>query len=148
MYNSANIAERIKMYCKTTNIQLKDMFTELKLNKNTMSNMYNGSMIKADSLAKIADYLNCSVDFLLGRSETTNSNIVSPKKEPLTEREKKILSAYRQNPSMQEAVNRLLGIEEQPMRAIRIARSNDSKVEEVYMDFSDVINAPETDEDL
>ena len=105
------------------------------------------SMPKADSLAKIADYLDCSLDFLMGRSESSN-NIISPQKEQLTEQEKKLLSAYRQNPTMQEAVNKLLGIEEQPMRAIRIARSNNSKVEEVYMDFSDVINAPETDEDL
>lgn len=69
MYNSTNIAEKIKLYAKKSGIQLKIMLSNLNLNKNTMSNMYNGSMIKADSLAKIADYLGCSVDYLLGRTD-------------------------------------------------------------------------------
>ena len=70
MYKSDKVAERIKQLAKVRKIQLKDMLLELDLNKNTMSNMYKGSMIKADSLAKIADYLDCSVDFLLGRSDS------------------------------------------------------------------------------
>lgn len=69
MYNSTNIAEKIKLYAKKSGIQLKIMLSNLNLNKNTMSNMYNGSMIKADSLAKIADYLECSVDYLLDRTD-------------------------------------------------------------------------------
>ena len=69
MYNSTNIAEKIKLYAKKSGVQLKIMLSNLNLNKNTMSNMYNGSMIKADSLAKIADYLECSVDYLLGRTD-------------------------------------------------------------------------------
>ena len=149
MYNSATIAEQIKKVAKESNIQLKDMFLVLKLNKNTMYNMYNGSMIKADSLAKIADYLNCSVDYLLGRTELINTNqkfnVISNQ---LTEQEKSLLLAYRQNPNMQEAVNRLLRTETNITRAVRIARSNTSSVEVVYDDFSDLDNAPETDEDL
>lgn len=146
MYNSANIAERIKNFCKATDIQLKDMFIDLNLNKNTMSNMYNGSMIKADSLAKIADYLNCSVDYLMGRTNIVNSNITPNQNTQLTEHENKILSAYRQNPNMQGAVNRLLGVEP-PMRAIKIARSNTSRVTEITGDFSDLLNAPRLEDD-
>ena len=67
MYESTKVAEAIKTTSKMRGIQLKDMLTELHLNKNTLSNMYNGSMLKADSLARIADYLDCSVDYLLGR---------------------------------------------------------------------------------
>lgn len=37
---------------------------------------------------------------------------------------------------------------EQKVRVIRIARSNDSKVTEIETDISDLINAPITDEDL
>ena len=72
MYTSYKIAELIKSRAKEQNVQLKIMFQELKLNKNTLSNMYNGSMIKGDSLGKIADYLGCSVDYLLGRVDTPN----------------------------------------------------------------------------
>ena len=74
MYESTNIAETIKKTAKTRNIQLKDMLIELHLNKNTLSNMYNGSMLKGDSLARIADYLSCSVDYLLGRTDNPEVN--------------------------------------------------------------------------
>ena len=74
MYESTNVAEIIKKKAKSSNIQLKDMLLELQLNKNTLSNMYNGSMLKGDSLARIADYLNCSVDYLLGRTENPEIN--------------------------------------------------------------------------
>ncbi|MDD6488485.1 MAG: helix-turn-helix transcriptional regulator [Clostridia bacterium] len=69
MYESTKIAETIKNTAKTRNVQLKTMLEDLDLNKNTLSNMYNGSMLKGDSLAKIADYLDCSVDYLLGRTD-------------------------------------------------------------------------------
>ena len=69
MYESAEIAKTIKKVAKSKNILLKDMFSDLGLNKNTMTNLYRGSMINADSLAKIADYLDCSVDYLLGRTD-------------------------------------------------------------------------------
>ena len=68
MYESHKIAEMIKSASKEKNIQIKIMLNFLELNKNTLSSMYNGSMIKRDSLAKIADYLGCSVDYLLCRN--------------------------------------------------------------------------------
>lgn len=74
MYESTIVAENIKKTAKISNIQLKDMLLDLHLNKNTLSNMYNGSMLKGDSLARIADYLDCSVDYLLGRTDNPNIN--------------------------------------------------------------------------
>ena len=74
MYESTTVAENIKTRAKSLGIQLKDMLLELHLNKNTLSNMYNGSMLKGDSLARIADYLDCSVDYLLGRTDNPKVN--------------------------------------------------------------------------
>ena len=74
MYESTKVAEIIKATSKTKGIQLKNMLVDLELNKNTLSNMYNGSMLKADSLARIADYLDCSVDYLLGRTDIPEIN--------------------------------------------------------------------------
>lgn len=74
MYDSNSLAENIKKTAKNSNIQLKVMLIDLDLNKNTLSNMYNGSMLKADSLARIADYLDCSVDYLLGRTDNPEVN--------------------------------------------------------------------------
>ncbi len=66
MYESAEIAKAIKKVAKSKNILLKD---NLGLNKNTMTNLYSGSMISAGSLGKIADYLDCPMDYLMGRTD-------------------------------------------------------------------------------
>lgn len=66
MYNSQDIAKRIKDTAKSKNIPLKEMFKSLKISDNTLHNMQN-SFPKSDTLARIADYLGVSVDFLLGR---------------------------------------------------------------------------------
>ena len=68
MYNSANIAERIKTVAKSKGIPVKKMLEDIGLGYNTMANMRT-SMPKADNLAKIADYLGCSVDYLMGRGD-------------------------------------------------------------------------------
>lgn len=148
MYISSNIALKIKELAKQRGIVIKNMLIDCNLGLNTMANLKT-SMPKADSLAKIADYLNCSVDYLMGRTNTINNDVTSVENEQITEHEKKLLFAYRKNPNMQDAVNRLLGVE-QPMRAIKIARSNTSKVEEITGDFSDLFNAPRvlSDDDL
>lgn len=56
------------------------MFIEIGIGKNTMANLKT-SMPKADTLAKIADYLDCSVDYLLGR--TDNPQFVKSSKKTL-----------------------------------------------------------------
>lgn len=73
MYNSNNIAATIKQVAKSKNIVVKTMLREIGLGYNMMSNMKT-SMPKADNLAKIADYLDCSVDYLLGRTEVIEVN--------------------------------------------------------------------------
>lgn len=69
MYESSNVAETIKKTALSRNIQIKTVLSALDLNKNTLSNMYKGSMLRSDNLARIADYLDCSVDYLLGRTD-------------------------------------------------------------------------------
>ena len=68
LYDSITLAENIKIQAKARNVQLKDMFAELDLSKGTLSNLRLGKKISADSLARIADYLDCSMDFLMGRT--------------------------------------------------------------------------------
>ena len=74
MYKSLYIAENIKLYAKQKGVVLKDMLSDLSLGSNTMSNMRHGRMIAADSLARIAVYLDCSVDYLLGRTDNPDVN--------------------------------------------------------------------------
>jgi len=67
LYNSADIAENIKNIAKQKKVTLKNMLSECGLNSNTISQLHHNQMIGADRLAKIADYLDVSVDYLLNR---------------------------------------------------------------------------------
>ncbi len=73
MYNSSNVAERIKVTAKRKGVSVKEVLENVGLGFNTMSNMKT-SMPKADNIAKIADYLGCSVDYLLGRTDNPEVN--------------------------------------------------------------------------
>ena len=75
MCTSTEIAERIKLTAKSKKITIKDMLVSCSLNKNALFTMASGgSMPKADNLAKIAEYLDCSVDYLLGRTDNPDSH--------------------------------------------------------------------------
>lgn len=93
LYYAVEIARRIKGLAKEKEITIKDMLLEIKLNKNSINTLSNGSMIQCDSLAKIADYLDCSVDFLLGRTPQKKYSIDSS---TLNLNEQVILNAFHQ----------------------------------------------------
>ena len=68
MYSAEEIAKKINLILKDKGLSQKEMLEACELNKNTVSSMlYRNSIPRADNLAKIADYLECSVDYLLGR---------------------------------------------------------------------------------
>lgn len=115
MYISANTAQTIKSYAKSKGIAIKDMLLDCDLNKNTLSTMTTrGSWIQANTLAKIADYLDCSVDYLLGRSATPEIN------QPVKEQSEEITITYaaygaggktvqkKVTPEIMEKINRLM----------------------------------------
>ena len=70
-YVSSEVSEKIKRRLKEFGITAEEMLSELGMGKRTLQN-YKASMPKADNLAKIADYLDCSVDYLLGRTDNPN----------------------------------------------------------------------------
>ena len=74
MYQSTDVAERIKQLAKKQSLTVKQVLLDAGLNYNTMSNMRR-SMLKADNLARIADVLNCSMDYLMGRTDNPDVNI-------------------------------------------------------------------------
>lgn len=67
-YNPTTVAMRIKIMLKSNKKTQKELFTALGMAVNTLDN-YKKSMPKSDNLAFIADYLDCSVDYLLGRTD-------------------------------------------------------------------------------
>lgn len=110
MYESHNIATAIKSIAKEKNIIIKQMLSDCELGSNTMSAMYHGKSIASDSLARIADYLGVTVDYLLGRTDEVCSLAADEKQ--LSAKERKVIQAYRGQPDMQSAVDRLLNIDD------------------------------------
>ena len=79
MYNATEIATRINQILKEKQLSQKDMLENCKLSKNAISSMISrGSMLRADNLARIADYLDCSIDFLMGRNQSTKKSTLFP----------------------------------------------------------------------
>ena len=73
MNNPQMIAEIIEKMAKDRSVSISTMLTELEMNKNALFTMKkSGYLPRAESLCKIADYLGCSVDYLLGRVDTPN----------------------------------------------------------------------------
>lgn len=76
LYNPPDVVTVIKSVAKSKKIQIKDMLSDVGLGLNTLSHMNHGKAIAYDSLARIADYLDCSVDYLLGRTDDPQSHKV------------------------------------------------------------------------
>ena len=74
MYNNQEMADRIKSRVKDQKIPLKNILSDLELGINLISHLAKGQNITAINLARIADYLDCSVDYLLGRTDRPEIN--------------------------------------------------------------------------
>lgn len=74
MYNSPEIAKRIKARVKQQGTTTGQMLIDCALGKNTIVKLGQGTDILTQNFAKIADYLDCSVDYLLGRTDNPEVN--------------------------------------------------------------------------
>lgn len=84
MYNSQLVSERIKLVAKKNSVTISQLLADCELGKNTIVKLSNGTDIMTQNIFKIADYLGCSVDYLLGR-DTAGS---------LTDKQKWLLDSY------------------------------------------------------
>lgn len=74
MYDTQEIADRIKARLKEKRVYMKDMLSDLDMGINAVSELAKGKQMSCIALARIADYLDCSVDYLLGRTENPSVN--------------------------------------------------------------------------
>lgn len=74
MYNAQELANRIKNRAKQNNVLIRDMLSACDLSINAISQITDKKGLSCFSLARIADYLDCSVDYLLGRTDNPNVN--------------------------------------------------------------------------
>lgn len=106
-------------------------------------------------LAQIADYFHVSVDELLGKEKpnisTSVTNIVPGIR--LTDHEKALIFAYREQPGMRSAVDKLLGIADESDIILYTAahskdRHSDGIVRKNKTEWNKIEHAPETDDTL
>ena len=79
MFTPSEIAERIKLCAKQKGVTVKTALQNAGVGEKMVSNMSGkkGSYPQSDKLAKIADFFDCSVDYLLGREETKKAAVLS-----------------------------------------------------------------------
>ena len=74
MYNSTKLVKRIIKKCEKRGITQKELLERCSLNKNALNTITDTRGISCFSLCKIAEELDCSVDYLLGRTTNTAVN--------------------------------------------------------------------------
>nr|WP_302143560.1 helix-turn-helix transcriptional regulator [uncultured Schaedlerella sp.] len=75
MHNSQEVATTIKSLAKSKKIAIGKMLSDCDISKNTLSSMQSGGYLpRVENIVRMADYLGCSVDFLLGRTDNPEIN--------------------------------------------------------------------------
>lgn len=84
MYIAQTTKNRIKHLCKNKKINMESMLLECSLGVNAIRQINDTKGMASFSLARIADYLDCSVDYLLGRTDNPDVNRSISKSETLS----------------------------------------------------------------
>lgn len=160
----ATLQERIKerrIDCGMTLLQVANL---LGIKEATVQRYESGDIknIKHETIAQLANIFGCSPAYLMGWTDSLHE-VVEKIHPPLTDIEVKLVEAYRQQPNMRDAVNRILGVDsEQPEKVVsmpdqqlrevyRVARSDDDHAPTIEKrDMSKFRNAPKVtrEEDL
>ena len=61
--------ERLKLLCEEKGIKLTNLIQELGMSSGNMNKWKNGVVPKGNTLSKLADYFNVSVDYLIGKTD-------------------------------------------------------------------------------
>ena len=75
MKTPQDTAERIKALAKEQKTSVSKLLSDCEINKNALFTMQTeGYYPRVEAIIKIADYLDCSVDYLLGRTDIPEVN--------------------------------------------------------------------------
>lgn len=73
--DNAYIANRIKSTCKSQNKTITQMLMDCEISKSLIYDMEKRNQSPScDKITKIADYLGCSIDYLVGRTDNPEIN--------------------------------------------------------------------------
>lgn len=145
MYLAQTLKDRIKALCKSKNISMEQLLSECSLGTNAIRQISDSKGMASFSLAKIADYLGCSVDYLLGRTEVPKG--ISG--DDLSEHEKELIAAYRNKPAMQDSIDKLLDVPKEKVYYVKVAARNGGGIKEIALtdkDIEAINNLPDVDD--
>ena len=74
MYDTHNVAERIRETVSLRKVSASKMLADLGFGVNALYQFDKGRVMNCFNLALIADYLDVSVDYLLGRTDNPDSH--------------------------------------------------------------------------
>lgn len=128
------ILTRIDLLCEKKGISPTTAFTESGVGKNFKSNLKKASP-SLGKLTMLAHYFHVSVEYLTGKTEECSPLSAESITDAQNDRERLLLAAYRSQPELQFAVDRILGIEmEDYVRVYSAAKSDGSRPEQItYM---------------
>lgn len=76
--NNVQIADLISKECKQKNIKISELLQDCNINHSFISDIrHKNRAPSVDKISVIADYLDVSVDYLLGRTDTPNTYSIS-----------------------------------------------------------------------
>ncbi len=118
----AILNDRIKNRRKLLNKTLLELAEYIGVKEATMQRYESGEIksIPYDNIVLIAECLDCTPQYLMGWSDYIKTEI------NFTEHEMDLITAYRNQPAMQKAVDRLLGIQEEKVVVFQAARSTNN----------------------
>lgn len=100
--------KNIRMLRTEKNIKQEELASFLKVSKANVSKYETGKIQPSmQTIFDISKFFNVSIDFLFGKTNIRNFEA----KQGFTEGEKALVIAYRKNIKMQEAINKILGLE-------------------------------------
>ena len=144
-----NREQFIKNLISSKGYNIKSFAQYIGMPYSTLLTILNGSLGGAaiDNVIKICQGLGISIN------ELQEHDVSADVDHTLSAHEKALIIAYRKKPDMQPAVDRLLGISDDPdtVRLYRAAKSTDDHPDEIVEisreRFQKIKNAPETDDD-
>ena len=72
--DNEKLLKNIKYLCKIKNITQKKLYQEINITNQFAGNLKKGKKPNIETIEKIADYFNVSIDYLIGRTENTEIN--------------------------------------------------------------------------
>ena len=133
------------LLCNKNGVSPNEVCKTLGLSNATATKWKSGALPRDTTLTKLAEYFDVTVEFFTDGDDA--AQIIAGN---LTEHETSVLLAYRAQPEMQLAVDKLLGVE--TMRVYMAANSNENRPDKIIemekKRWDELRNAPETDDSL